>query len=178
MTLYYWAITLFFMLAAYTSPRVIRLDPKAGLRMMLFITCAIFFNSAFSYLFPDVSLLHWLFPENFPAGHNTESAARMLMMIRPDELLRVWYEDVAYVWGSLVLFDKGFKKLSWLVLVAGIPSFVIGHLYQGPIGFMAILFPFIVRHLSLKYGAITVMMIHIFYDLTIHLNFQLIVGGP
>jgi hypothetical protein len=42
-----------------------------------------------------------------------------------------------------------------------------GHSYQGPTGMITFIFPFISFYYSKKYGAGTVMLCHILYDISI-----------
>jgi hypothetical protein len=167
--LFFISVVLLAAVAPYLAPNTIRFDLKTGMKGNALI---------FGMVLVGFALWHFVLRLIFPDFYNDMmlEAIKSTAMISAMSLMRVWWEDVAYVWSSLILKEHGYEKLSWVVIVLSVPSFVFGHLYQGPMGLMSVIFPFMARHLGLKYGAITVVMWHIMYDLAIHFRIQLTAG--
>lgn len=167
--LFFISIVLLAILSPSIAPKTIRFDLRAclsGIAMIFGVVTVgfIIWHYGLRFIFPD-----YYNDMMMEAIQSTASISAM-------SLMRVWWEDVAYVWPSLILKEHGFDKLSWFVLLLSVPSFVFGHLYQGPMGLISVIFPFIARGLGLKYGAITVAVWHIMYDLAIHFRIELTAG--
>lgn len=148
-------------------PEIFRLQTTSAIK-------GIFFLLGFSFigfLFHKY-IVGALFPEwySFVKG----SIKLFGLSIRPMDMMRVFWEDIVFVAPSLILYAKGHKKLSWLVLIASTPAFVLGHTYQGAIGLVTVVYPFISRYLSIRYGFITMLIWHIAYDLSVLIRMALI----
>lgn len=168
--LFFMSVLFLAAVAPKLAPNTIRFCLPTFLKGSLFIFAMtllgwLIWSYGFRLIFPD-------FYENA-----IQTALNSLSSIHPIDLMRVWWEDIVYVWPSLILFEKGYKKLSWAVLLLTLPDFVAGHLYQGPMGLMSVVFVFLARHLGIKYGAITVAGWHIFYDLCVDFRIYLIMLG-
>lgn len=163
---FYIAVLLFGALCVTVHPELFKFDGKRffkGVFYLVLLNIWAFFVHKF--------IISYFFPEFFQKTLAAASAA--MLQGSPIDLFRVGWEDVCYVWPSLLLAHRGYKKMSWAVILLTVPSFVIGHLYQGPAGLMVVVAPFIARYLGLRYGALTVIAWHILHDMLIHLRLEL-----
>ncbi len=86
-----------------------------------------------------------------------------------NSLLAVWWEDCVFVLPFLILHKNMGKKSYYLfpVFIATSFYFALGHLYQGPTGWVSFIYPFISFYFARKNGLGTVMLCHIIYDVLI-----------
>ena len=86
-----------------------------------------------------------------------------------NSLMGVWWEDACFVLPYLLLYNRFGKKAYFALPLFILTSFYfsLGHLYQGPTGYVTFLFPFISFYYAKKYGAGTTMLCHIIYDTSI-----------
>lgn len=159
---------------AYISPNSVKFDQK-------FFAKASFLLAGFflaSFIIHDIILFDIL-SKYFPhiTDHVTQISKKMYILIDGQELLRVWWEDVVYVLPSVVLYHTGHKKLSWAILLATMPDFVHGHMYQGILGYTSFIYLLVSRFFSIRYGLVSMMLIHVLYDGLIFLRCASIAHG-
>lgn len=90
--------------------------------------------------------------------------------------LLVWWEDLAFALPIYWMKDK-FKlsKYIWMPATAALSIyFALGHLYQGNVGWIALLVPYYIGYrFGKKHGFATTMVCHVLYDLFTFLSVKL-----
>lgn len=93
----------------------------------------------------------------------------LLKMINPATLFFVYWEDVVFVITPFLIMSrcKSLKTyIPCLMLFTALTIFFgIFHLYQGPVGLIAILMPWISMEIGRKRGFGTSIMLHILFDI-------------
>jgi len=106
-------------------------------------------------------------------------ATQIFNFIPVNYLLAVWWEDAFYILPYLLLaplilsVQTRWIKFCALTLAAfafGATAyhFMLGHLYQGPMGMVTIIYPFLAYAVASWKGLGTVMMLHIIFDFTMY----------
>lgn len=86
------------------------------------------------------------------------------------EVFSVWWEDLFFAAPYLFLIRKyGWKKSLWALplFVLTTAMFGLGHLYQGPSGWISVIYPAISIGYGLRYGLGTMMVFHVLYDVVV-----------
>lgn len=86
-----------------------------------------------------------------------------------NSLAAVWWEDACFVLPYLLAYNYIGKKAYFLfpLFLSTNYIFMQGHAYQGPVGQITFIFPFISFYYGKKYGLGTMMLCHILYDTSI-----------
>ena len=167
------AIMIMLAVATKLSPQSVKFDQKVFVSGSG-ILFAIFAMSATIQAFVINPIAGQYFPEFL--GYINDVAKKVAMM-DGDTFFRVWWEDVVYVLPAVVLYHKGFKKSAVALLIACMPSFVEGHLYQGAMGYMSFMYMIVAFNVAIRHGIITMMFFHMLYDVLIFSRCVLVLRG-
>lgn len=140
-----------FLFALKKAPETVRIDINRVIRFG--IACLfIFLIKAFYY-----------------AQIGKESYLDTVYLNGINSLAAVWWEDACFVLPYLLAYHFFGKKSFILFPVFVFTTFVFmqGHSYQGPAGMLTFIFPFTSFYYGRKYGAGTMMLCHIIYDISI-----------
>lgn len=160
----------FFMYAWMKAPHLLRVDRKLVKQFGGLVTVVNFVKAIVLF-----AVIQHFWPSTF------SKVTSIFHMIPANHLLAVWWEDSFYVLPYLLIAPhimniQSTRKraaaiaLASLCFVATAVHFMLGHLYQGPMGMVAIIYPFISYHVGGRKGLGTVMMLHIIFDFTIYMG--------
>lgn len=159
----------FFMYAFLKRPEILRIDRDlvkmfGGLITVINVIKITVLGLVIHQFWPDlfrkIESIYW----SIPANH----------------LLAVWWEDSFYVLPYLLLATPimtiASKRLRAAAMIAAATMFLIttahftmGHLYQGPMGLVTCIYPFVSYYVGGRKGLGTVMMLHIIFDFTTYM---------
>ena len=140
---------------------IFRFDFKCFVEFTLIMAVGMFASSLYYYLGG---------PTLIGDTNPYENLKSIMEFIGPQMLLSVWWEDIIYVLPFLVISKLLGDKWKWVIPMM-IPSsivFALGHLYQGPMGLVTFIFPFLSLLAARKYGFITSVAMHLVYDFSIY----------
>jgi hypothetical protein len=163
----------FFSLALLKAPDVIRVEWDITSKFSKFIATVQFLKVAIL-----ATLISRFAPEIWMRGVDIFNS------IPARHLLGVWWEDCFYVLPYLLLTgpilairNKWLRRAAigaaGLAFVATTLHFAVGHLYQGPIGWTAIVYPILSYRVGRAKGLGTMMILHVVFDFTIYMAMML-----
>lgn len=160
--LLYIASIFIFLLCIYKQKDLLRVDSR-----FVILIC----SSLFAVSIAKAIILALISPEVIYFA-----VLRSPISLDMSQYFMVWWEDVFFVLPYLWVYRVWGKK-AWPIIPLFILStllFGLGHLYQGSIGWVAVVYPALSFLGGKKYGLGTMMIIHVAYDVSI--SFSIVSG--
>jgi len=165
----------FFMYAWIKHPEMLRIDRPTVLMYGGLVTVINFLKAVVLF-----AIIQNFWPDTF------KKFTDIFDMIPANHLLAVWWEDSFYVLPYLLLAPHVMRLQGWRKALAISGSltlflittfhFMLGHLYQGPMGMVAFIYPIISYSVGSRKGLGTIMMLHIIFDFSIYMGIWALLG--
>jgi hypothetical protein len=166
----------FFLYAFLKHPEVLRIDREmvklfGGLITVINVIkitiLGLIINAFFPELYSKITSIYW----SIPANH----------------LLAVWWEDSFYVLPYLLLarpiMNIANSKAKYAAITLAFTMFLLttahftaGHMYQGKMGLVTAMYPFVSYSVGGRKGLGTVMMLHIIFDFTTYMAMTAVIA--
>jgi hypothetical protein len=154
--IFYLAFAVMFISYSY-YPELFKFDFNVLMKFTKFLTIVLAMK-----VVVETFILHhtdFYFPEHY----------HIFNSISIHSVLAVYWEDAIFVLPFLFFWHKFKEKAIWFLplFIASTIAFAAGHLHQGNIGWVTIIYPPLALYFSKKHGISTIMACHIIYDIVV-----------